>query len=175
MKIEKEIRSKIERDFFFIEGTLDIDNQYFINEIDKGLKKEDNQSYKTNVIGGHTAWNYFFHDKPFLVQLATIVDYIDENHLSSNRFQLQDAWGIREGFGDYTKPHTHLPSFASATIYLTNHTQKLYFPQIKKEVIPQCGKFVLFSSFLTHYTQRNKQEEYKYALVFNLSHKGFDN
>ena len=48
MKIEKEIKSKIERDYFFVEGSLEnIDSDYFINKIEqskrtdyKGIRKK---------------------------------------------------------------------------------------------------------------------------------------
>ena len=59
MDIEKEIISKIERDYFFIEGQLDVKNpQYFINKIEEGIRKDDNLNHKTNVRGHHTALEY---------------------------------------------------------------------------------------------------------------------
>ena len=35
MKVNKFIRSKIERDYFFIKGNLNIDCEYFITEIER--------------------------------------------------------------------------------------------------------------------------------------------
>ena len=50
MKVNKFIRSKIERDYFFIKGNLNIDCEYFITEIEKGIQRSDNKSFKTNTI-----------------------------------------------------------------------------------------------------------------------------
>ena len=50
MKVNKLIKSKIERDYFFVKGKLSIDCKYFITEIEKGIKREDNQSFKTNLM-----------------------------------------------------------------------------------------------------------------------------
>ena len=42
MKIEKEIKSKIERDYFFVEGSLEnIDSDYFINKMTNELPNFD--------------------------------------------------------------------------------------------------------------------------------------
>ena len=38
MRIEKEIKSKLERDYFFVVGSLDdVDTGYFINKIEEGI------------------------------------------------------------------------------------------------------------------------------------------
>ena len=173
MHIEKEIKSKIERDYFFIEGNLDIDSEYFINKIEEGVK-DSSLSYKTNVKGHHTEWNFFLKDKNFATIVCKIVDCIEELDLINKRFRIREAWGLKEGFGDHTQLHDHAPSCISGTIYLNNHSQKLYFPDIKREVIPQCGKFVLFSSFLNHYTKRNSTDENKYAIAFNFHYDTID-
>ena len=172
MEIEKEIKSKIERDYFFIEGNLDIDCKYFINRIDEGVK-DSPLSYKTNVKGHHTSWKYFLNDKKFMIILLELIDCIEELDVINKKFHIHEAWGLREGFGDYTQIHHHLPSYISGSVYLNNHTQKLYFPEIKREVIPQRGKFILFSSFLNHYTKRNLTDENKYAIAFNFHYDTF--
>ena len=65
MKVNKLIKSKIERDYFFVKGKLSIDCKYFITEIEKGIKREDNQSFKTNLISEMTSYRYFIADKKF--------------------------------------------------------------------------------------------------------------
>ena len=168
MKIEKEIVSKIERDYFFIEGSVDINDKYFIDKINESVEGKNNINYGTNVKGKHTYWDYFNHDKEFHICLGQIMDFLDESKIISHGCYLKDSWGIREDTGDVTRDHNHVPSYFSGIIYLNNHSQKLYLPEIKKEVIPLCGKVVLFSSFLRHYTKRNTSDDSKYAISFNF-------
>ena len=63
MEIKKEVISKIEREYFFVVGDIDVDAPYFIDKINKSVEGKDNINYKTNVIGKHTDWNYFNEDK----------------------------------------------------------------------------------------------------------------
>ena len=173
MEIQKEIKSKIERDYFFIEGMLDLDAKYFINKIEEGIK-DSPLSYKTNVKGQHTSWTFFLKDEKFHIILLKLIDCIEELKLVSHKFRIRDAWGLKEGFGEHTQKHDHLPALISGIIYLNNHSQKLYLPDIKTEIIPQCGKFILFSSFLNHYTKRNIINENKYAISFNFQYEFMD-
>ena len=169
MEIQKEIKSKIERDYFFIEGTVDLDAKYFINKIEEGIK-DSPLNYKTNVKGKMTDWNFFRGDKKFIDIMLKFLDYLDRNNTAKERSILHEAWGVKEGFGDYTQAHDHLPCYLSGSIYLHSHSQKLYFPEIKKELEPKKGTFVLFPSFLKHYTTRNDTDKNKYALAFNFAY-----
>ena len=45
MKVNKFVRSKIERDYFFVKGKLKIDVDYFIQRIEEGIQHKDNQSF----------------------------------------------------------------------------------------------------------------------------------
>ena len=170
MEIQKEIKSKIERDYFFIEGKIDLDCEYFINKIEEGIKDSSIPIGKTNIKGEMTSWEYFLKDKKFFHILIRIIDYIEELKLVHHKFSIQSAWGVKAAFGEYSQEHDHLPAIISGVIYLNDHSQKLYFPEIKNEIIPQCGKFVLFSSFLNHYTKRNIIDENKYAISFNFQY-----
>ena len=122
MIVDKEIVSKIPRDYIFITGGFDIDPKYLKQRIEEGVK-ESKLNYKTNVVGKHTEWKFFNKDK-----------------------------------------HSYL----SGVLYLHDHSQKLYFPDIKQEITPTTGRFVLFSSFLNHYTKRNLEDKEKYAISFNF-------
>tara|TARA_R110000824_G_C14929033_1_gene648523 strand:+ start:61 stop:597 length:537 start_codon:yes stop_codon:yes gene_type:complete len=173
MKIQQEILSKIERDYFFIVGTIDIDANYFINKIEEGIKYSP-LNFKTNVVGQMTEWKFFRGDKKFIDTIFKFLDYLDNNKITKEAYFLKEAWGIKESFGGYTKEHNHFPSYLSGSIYLNNHSQKLYFPDIKKEVEPKKGTFVLFSSFLKHYTNRNNTNKSKYALAFNFDYTTID-
>jgi hypothetical protein len=170
MQIQKEIRSKIERDYFFIEGELDLNAQYFINKINENVESKNNLNYKTNISGKHTSWELFNKDKEFSIVLCQIKDFLDESKILKHKCYLKEVWGIREDFGDITREHHHLPAYLSGIIYLNNHSQKLYLPEIKKEVLPTCGKIVLFPSFLIHYTKRNITNDSKYAISFNFNY-----
>ena len=59
MYISKELNKKVERDYFFIKGQLDIDCNYFIEKIKQGVEEKGNMSYKTNLKGKMTSWNFF--------------------------------------------------------------------------------------------------------------------
>ena len=50
MKVNKFIRSKIERDYFFIKGNLNIDCEYFITEIEKGSIEVEGKKYEYDTI-----------------------------------------------------------------------------------------------------------------------------
>ena len=170
MEIKKEIISKIPRDYFFIVGDIDIDAAYFIDRIEEGIKYSS-LNYKTNVVGEMTEWKFFKEDKKFIDILIKFLDYLDNNKIGNDDgYILNDVWGVKESFGEYTKEHSHRPSFISASLYLNNHSQKLYFPDIKQEVEPKKGRFVFFSSFLKHYTNRNNTNKSKYALAFNFDY-----
>tara|TARA_R110000751_G_scaffold99601_1_gene193156 strand:- start:119 stop:655 length:537 start_codon:yes stop_codon:yes gene_type:complete len=173
MKIQQEILSKIERDYFFIVGTINIDENYFINKIEEGIKYSS-LNFKTNVVGQMTEWKFFRGDKKFIEIIFKFLDYLDNNKITKEAYFLKEAWGIKESFGGYTKEHKHFPNYLSGSIYLNNHSQKLYFPDIKKEVEPKKGTFVLFSSFLKHYTNRNNTNKSKYALAFNFDYTTID-
>ena len=172
MIIEKEIVSRILTDYIFITGVLDIDSRYFKKRIEEGVQNS-NINYKTNVVGRHTEWKFFNKDEQFNVLLLQMIDHLEGLSTPTAGFQLAEAWGLIEKFGDYTKRHNHSSAYLSGVIYLNDHHQKLYFPTIKQEIIPKKGRFVIFSSFLTHYTKRNLKHKTKYAISFNFLHNHY--
>jgi|TARA_R100000081_G_C4702395_1_gene108327 hypothetical protein len=167
MIIDKEIISQIYRPYFFISGIFDIDQKYFKKKIEEGIQNS-NLNYKTNVCGYHTDWKFFNEDKNFNILLMQIIDYLEKLDIDLEKFYLEDSWGIVLRLGDYTKKHHHNNFYLSGVLYLNDHPQKLYFPEINQEIIPQKGRWVLFSSYLLHYTNRNIQEIKKYAISFNF-------
>ena len=44
MKIEKIIKSKILREYYFIKGNIPIDTKYFIKKIEEGINLESNKN-----------------------------------------------------------------------------------------------------------------------------------
>lgn len=49
MIINKHIERKILTDYFFIEGKIPINSNYFIHNIEEAVRKDDNENYKTHV------------------------------------------------------------------------------------------------------------------------------
>ena len=167
MIIDKEIISQIYRPYFFITGVFDIDEEYFKKKIEEGIQNSP-LNYRTNVCGHHTDWKFFNKDKNFNVLLMQMVDYIEKLDIDLDKFYLEDSWGLVLGSGDYTKKHHHSNFYISGVLYLNDHPQKLYFPEINQEIVPQKGRCVFFSSYLLHYTNRNIQQTKKYAISFNF-------
>ena len=172
MKVDKKICSQIYRDYLFLTGKININYKHFISKIEEGLK-ESSLHFKTNVVGYMTPFNYFNKDEQFLKILYVLFEEI-ETFPKVDAFEFKDCWGIRESFSNYTRPHEHKGSNLAGIIYLNDHTQPLKFPQIDQEIKPEKGRFVIFSGFLTHSSPRNLSRKSKYALVFNLNHRGFN-
>lgn len=168
MKVEKYIKAKIEREYFFVKGNLPIDSKYFIKRIDES----DFYQHDTNVIGKMTWWNYFLNDRVFIKDIILpILDIIDDenfNELGDLPYGLNEAWGFKESFSEYTRKHHHLPSFLSGAVMLNNHNQDLYFPDIGQKLESKPGNFALFSSFLNHRNYRNMTDKTRYGISFNF-------
>ena len=77
MIINKLVNSKIEREYFFVKGKLNIDVKYFIDQIDQGCMADDNKNYQTNVVGQMTSYDYFVGNRRFAKVLMPILDLID--------------------------------------------------------------------------------------------------
>ena len=167
MIIEKEIISKLYREYFFISAVVDVDAKYFKKRIDEGVQSS-NLNYKTNVIGKHTDWKFFKQDKRFMILIGQILNYLERINFELEGCSLGEAWGLIERFGEFTRLHHHGQSYFSGVLYLNAHSQTVYFPDINQEITPEKGRLVLFSSFLKHCTKRNLGEAPKYAISFNF-------
>ena len=172
MKIDKEIVSKIERDYVFLTGHVLLDIHYLINKIEKGIQNSNN-NFRTNIVGYMTDFKFFNEELLKTNFIYKLFDKLD-SYKFLDSYRLDESWGIKEDYGCYTTQHTHKQSNISGVIYLNNHSQKLFFPEINQEVKPKKGEFVIFSSFLKHYTMRNLENKSKYAIVFNLKYRNFD-
>ena len=94
MIITKEFNRKVERDYFFIQGILNIDSQYFIQKIKESCASKDNNNYKTNIKGLMTPFEFFKQDQKFLTEIIIpVIDYVDENY-KLNNYHILDAWGF---------------------------------------------------------------------------------
>lgn len=169
MKISKHVLSKIKRDYFFIKGNVPVDAKYFIDEIEKGIKQENNKNFKTNVKGMMTDWRYFCDDKKFIQIMMQIMSYLDNKNILDKGYHLEEAWGLKETFGGRTDLHDHSRCLWSGVLYLSDVNQPLIFPEINEEVEVKNGNFAIFSSFLKHGTKNLISEDVlKYGLAFNF-------
>ena len=172
MIITKKIQKEIKRPYFFYEGMFDnINSNYFINKIEEGITGKNNLSYKTNLNGQMTDWQFFNKDLEFEKLIWQLFDVIDKD-FKPKKYYLRDAWGLKTTMGDYTTQHDHTRDniFISGVIYLNEHNQILEFPEIDQQIKPEVGKFAIFSSFLYHGCNRNLIDTTKYGLSFNISY-----
>lgn len=170
MYISKELNKKVERDYFFIKGQIDIDCDYFIEKIKQGVEEKQNMSYKTNVKGKMTSWNFFNNNLNFIKQLRKFITHIDKNY-TLPAYTLIDSWGFINFSGEKTDYHTHSYSLFSGVIYLSDCQQPLIFKEIEQEVIPKQGAFCLFSSWLSHGCEINNTNNSKFGISFNMNEK----
>ena len=170
MIFDKIIRSEIKQSYFFYKGKFNnINSKYFINKIDEGCNAINNNSFKTNIVGEMTNYEYFNNDIEFLKLVWQIFDVVDED-INPKEYKLHEAWGLKNSLSHYTKNHNHRGCYFSGVIYLNKHSQKLKFPEINEEIEPDIGSFVFFSSFLKHSCQRNLTNKTKYGLSFNCNY-----
>tara|TARA_R100000951_G_C2622027_1_gene174792 strand:- start:610 stop:1146 length:537 start_codon:yes stop_codon:yes gene_type:complete len=167
MIINKDIQKKVDQDYFFIQGRIQLDTEYFINKINQSCNSEDNLNYQTNVKGNMTPFKFFQKDQNFIRLLNIFIEYVDEN-VSLRSYKLSNAWGFSNKPLETTNFHDHFGSVWSGAIYLNSCNQTLDFPQINQSLKPEEGSFALFSSFLNHGCKRNKDNFEKFGLSFNM-------
>jgi len=168
ISIDNHIEDEALTDYFFIEGKIDIDAEYFIEKIKKGFNADGNMCFKTNIRDLMTSYNYFNEDEDFSKILSQFIKYIDER-IKLNSYLLQDSWGYCVRTGNKTGFHNHAPAIWSGALYLNDHPQTLDFPAIKRKVKPEKGKFILFSSFLHHGCKKHRHKDTKWGMSFNFS------
>ena len=172
-KIITHFEKPVKKQIFFYEACLEpFDENYFIEKIEKGIKENNNFNYKTNVQGEMTSFNFFTEDN--------FLEKILKNFLKEIKFQtpcgiqLKDAWGIKMSDGCYTDFHDHGEASYSGVLYLSKCSTPLILPEIDKKIYPEKYKILFFNGFLTHGTEKIKNEV-KYALAFNfIEHKKWD-
>ena len=162
----KYIERYVKRYAYLHEITLDIDSEYFITQIEKKLI-QDNLNYLTNVKGKMTAWRAFKNYSNFQKVCKEGLIHLKER-LNFGRVEITNAWGIKIEKGDSTEPHDHRSALCSGILYLNNNNQTLIFPDLKLNITPKKGTFVVFSPWLTHLSHINESDEIKYAIPFNI-------
>ena len=168
MIISKHIQSKYSKEYYFVTGKFEIDSNYFIEKIKQSCLSGNNLNYKTNVKSFMTPFNFFLKDDKFLRIVIDFIDYFDKNY-KFNRYRLHEAWGIEVKPGDKTDFHDHHESLWSGVLYLNSSKQNLIFPDIGEKVEPEPGSFALFSNFLIHGCEKNKENFSKFGISFNFA------
>ena len=163
MIVQEDINRKVLKDYFFVKGTLDIDCNYFIEKIKKGCDSESNTGLQSLMTPRH----FFKEDKYFNQIIKQLIDWIDENY-NFMPYQLAGAWGVEVRHNEKTIFHDHREYLWTGLIYLNPSSQKLLFPEIKREVTPDKGVFCLFSPFLLHGCENNKDKDSKFGIAFDM-------
>ena len=166
--IRKQIIEKIYTEVFLYYLTLkEINTNYFINEIEKGIKINSNKNNRTYVQGEMTDWNYFNGDKELHKILNESFKYLREGGLVGE-CRLTDAWGIKMSKGNETLEHSHGNSNLSAIMYLNNCAVPIIFKEIDYTHTPLKGDLLFFNSMLLHQVPKIKEDIIKYAVSFNF-------
>ena len=168
MIIYKHVEKQILRPYTFIKGNINLDSSYFINEIEKGINDKNNNNYKTNIVGQMTDWKYFVKDKLF-IQVVTEIFSKLEKETDFLNFAINEAWGLKQGYGEKTKKHNHLSSYISGIIYLSKCDQPLVFDEVNEKVEVEIGNFAIFDSWLTHGCSPSLDNTFKYGISFNTT------
>ena len=167
MQIIKHKESKVNVNYFYFSGKVDLDEKYFIEKIKQGCAAPGEKNYQTNIKGKMTDWGFFLSDQNFLNILTRFIDTVDKN-INMGNYYLKSSWGFSVGYGGQTDFHKHIPSVWSGVLYLNSSTQELKFPEINKSIKPERGVFALFSPFLMHGCEPNNDEISKFGISFNL-------
>ena len=94
MKVYKYIKGKIEVDYFFVKGHLDIDPEYYIKKIEEAPRSD----HISNIVGFKTERKYFLHDKIFFKQIMVpILNLLLEENFNRHFFFSRSV-GFKRGF-----------------------------------------------------------------------------
>ena len=166
--IRKQLIQKIDTEVFLYYLTLKkINTDYFINEIEKGIKINSNKNNRTYVQGKMTHWTYFNADQELNKVLDESFKYLKESGLIFN-CRISDSWGIKMSKGDETLEHSHGNSNLSGIMYLNDCSVPIKFKEIDYTHTPVKGDLLFFNSMLFHSVPKIKEDITKYALVFNF-------
>ena len=142
MQISKELDKRVLRNYFFIKGHIDIDCNYFIEKIKKGVEEQNNMNHRTNIKGKMTSWKFFNNDINFIKPLIKFNKHVDQNY-DLPSYTLKDSWGFINSLGEKTDFHSHYEAIYSGVI----------------------------SGWLTHGNDTNDTDIEKFGLSFNMCSK----
>jgi hypothetical protein len=156
----------ITKNLFIIE--YQIKDLSFVNHFKSLIDKNvGTLSYKTNVKGKMTDWEFFKGVPKFNELLLNIGEIFST--FPFRALTLAQAWGNIIEKGDEVIMHNHRYNHISGVLYLTENGPGTYFPQFNKTVVEKIGKFVFFSAEANHSVVKSdvKQKRYTVACNFN--------
>lgn len=156
----------IKKDLFIIE--YQIKDLSFINNFKSLIDKNVGAlSYRTNVKGKMTHWDFFKSVPQFneiLLNMGEIFSAFPFKALT-----LVQAWGNILEKGDQVVIHNHRYNHISAILYLTEKGPGTYFPQFNKTVFEKIGKFVFFSGEANHSVAKSNVKQKRYTIACNFN------
>ena len=157
-----------------------LDINYFIKKINKNIITNKNNNYKTNVLAKMTQWSYFIQDPYFFNFLKKInktivkvytahIKKVYPNLKNNNmKLHLKDAWGVKYNFNDSCSLHDHRNCEMSGVLYLSKNKSGINFPEYNLEILPEPGKFILYSPILQHEVLPVLEKKPRYCIAFNF-------
>ena len=151
-------------------------------------KTAEIKSYRSedrNVLG-----KYFPEIKTSIETLFTDFAYNTLAVKQTCEFKLMSSWGTMTPPGGMSNRHSHCNSFWSGVLYLSNDTSPILFHREKSATIvldvdtiteyssnevahtPSMGQVVFFPSHLTHQVSRNRSNEDRFSIAFNILPNG---
>lgn len=160
---------------FLFEGKVKVDYKYFIEKIEESVNSNTNNNYKTNVHGKMTPWLTFNNDEKFKFFLEEIKNAAVNVLKKNMTIGLAESWGNKYDYLDSCHLHDHKSSELSGVLYLTKNNSGVYFPEYDLEILPEPGKFILFSPFLKHEVPTILDKKPRYCIAFNFNNISFLN
>lgn len=105
-------------------------------------------------------------------------------------FKIMSSWATMTNSGGESTKHSHCNSYWSGVLYLSDDTSPILFHRQKQATIvldvetiteyssnevahtPSMGQVVFFPSYLTHQVSRNKTNDDRFSIAFNILPNG---
>tara|TARA_R110000822_G_scaffold91624_1_gene211153 strand:- start:267 stop:797 length:531 start_codon:yes stop_codon:yes gene_type:complete len=156
-------------DLFLLESKIQNPSyiKYFKEKIDQGVLLSENND-RTRVKGEMTDWKYFNEDEIFHKFIQEITPLVFKFLQPFQKIAIQSSWGnILQG-DNHVEEHDHVGSNISGLLYLTDIGPGTDFPDFKRTIKEEAGKFILFHSHSLHGVKKTNLNEKRYSLAFNL-------
>jgi hypothetical protein len=136
-----------------------------INNLKENIKNNISKhtSYKTNVKGKMTDWNFFIKSDVFKPIEEILYKY-----------KIYQAWGNILKKGEYVEEHDHLGIEnintiidISGVLYLTDIKPGTYFKEFNKTIDPEIGKIIIFDNKYRHSVDKCDTNKERITLAFN--------
>jgi hypothetical protein len=157
---------EIPLDTFILTGKIKDEN--LINNLIKFIKnnKDNNLSYKTNVIGHFTGFESLIQNDDFLNFIKSIQEYIFK--IYEKNFMIKEAWGNICKIKEEILEHRHggVSAFCGI-LYLSEKGPGTYFKDYDLTISEEIGKFVLFHPLLLHSVPKIEKDIERITVAFN--------